>query len=64
MPHAAATVGSASVGSATGDAVVEEVGLVMEEAEPAAAQLATLVREEEVSLAAVRAVVAMGGGTE
>ena len=44
--------------------MVEEVGLVMEEAEPAAAQLATLVREEEVSLAAVRAVVAMGGGTE
>ena len=43
---------------------MEEVGLVMEEAEPAAAQLATLVREEEVSLAAVRAVVAMGGGTE
>ena len=40
---------------------MEEVGLVMEEAEPAAAELATLVREKDGSVAAVRAVVAMGG---
>jgi hypothetical protein len=59
MPHAAATA-TAAVGSATGNAV-EEVGLVMEEAEPAAAELATLVREKDGSVAAVRAVVAMGG---
>ena len=59
MPHAAA-MATAAVGSATGNAVVEEVGLVMEEAEPAAAELAMLVREKDGSVAAVRAVVAMG----